>query len=60
MSTYYKATYKSKLATKFGVSLETFNIWIQDIPELKISKRQRLLTPLQVKIITEHLQEPSQ
>ncbi len=52
--------YKSALAKKLGVSLPTLNDWIKDIPGLKISPKQRLLSPKQLETIIEHIGMPDQ
>jgi transposase len=60
MTIIYKAMYKSALAKKLGVSLPTLNDWIKDIPGLKISPKQRLLSPKQLETIIEHIGMPDQ
>ncbi len=43
---------RTQLAKLYSVHYKTFLCWMQDIPELaNISKRQRILTPLQVRTV---------
>lgn len=52
------AKLKSELAVEYGVSMTTMRKWINAIPNLNLSKNQRLLTPVQVDIIYAHLGSP--
>lgn len=49
---------KSQLANQYKVHYTTFIKWLKMVPDLKLSPRQRLLTPKQVQNIYDHLGEP--
>lgn len=53
-----EAATKSQLAKQYKVHYTTFIKWLKMIPELKLSKGQRILTPRQVQLVFEHLGEP--
>lgn len=54
-----KRTYsKTQLAKLYRVSYNTFMVWIKNIPELKLSRNQRIFTPTQLEIIFRELGEP--
>jgi DNA-binding transcriptional regulator YiaG len=44
-----------EFANEYQVSVKTFMKWVYKIPNLIVSKPTRLFTPLQVKVIREHL-----
>lgn len=50
---------KGTLAKAYGVHYKTFIAWIKNIPELKLTSKQRILTPKQVEIIFLELGEPN-
>ena len=49
---------KTQLARQYKVHYGTFIKWLKMIPDLKLAKGQRLLTPKQVELIYKHLGEP--
>lgn len=49
---------KGQLAQAYGVHLSTFNKWISVIPDLRLQKGQRVLTPKQLALIYDHLGAP--
>ncbi len=49
---------KTQLAKQYKVHYSTFVKWLQMIPDLNLTKGQRLLTPKQVELIYKHLGEP--
>jgi len=49
---------RTQLAKEYKVDYSTFNTWLNDIDELKLNPKRRLLTPKQVKMIYEHLGIP--
>jgi len=54
-----KKTYsKTQLAKLYNVSYNTFINWVKNIPELRLSPKQRIFTPKQLEILFEHLGEP--
>lgn len=53
-----KSYSKTQLAKLYHVSYNTFKKWIKNIPELKLSQKQRLFTPKQVEILFKELGEP--
>lgn len=48
----------SELYQEYGVSDKTFRKWLRKHPQLKIEKRQRVLTPRQVAQIYKIFGEP--
>lgn len=58
MKTTSKAQYKSEMARKYGMSLNTFTCWLKRIPGLKergYYSRLKLLPPNLVDYIDKHL-----
>ena len=53
-----KAYSKKEMVALYRVSPPTFRLWIKDIPNLNVTKKQRILTPKQVAIIFENLGLP--
>jgi len=54
-----KKTYsKTELAHLYHVNYNTFMKWIKNIPELKLTTKQRIFTPKQIEIIFKELGEP--
>lgn len=53
-----KSYSKTQLAKIYGVCYNTFMVWIKNIPELKLSPKQRIFTPNQLEIIFRELGEP--
>ena len=53
-----KAYSKKELAEIYGVTRPTFRRWIKSIPNLDVTKEQRILTPKQVALIFENLGMP--
>lgn len=51
----YKPMNKSMLANAYGVSVQTLNKWLDMVPELEVRKGQRLFTPKQLSLISNHL-----
>lgn len=49
---------KKQLSKKYHVSYNTFNIWLSQIPDLKLRYRQRVLTPKQIELIYKVIGEP--
>lgn len=49
---------KKELAKFYCVSPPTFRLWIKNIPNLNVTKEQRILTPKQVALIFETLGTP--
>ncbi|MEJ7821513.1 MAG: DUF4248 domain-containing protein [Chitinophagaceae bacterium] len=49
---------KTQLAKQYKVHYSTFIKWLQLIPDLNLSTKQRSLTPKQVQLIYNHLGEP--
>lgn len=54
----FESQTKTQLARRFKVSTPTLNKWLALIPNLNLAAKQRIFTPKQVQIITEHLGEP--
>jgi hypothetical protein len=54
----YSSATRSELAQRYNVSMPTFKKWLDMIPNLILSDKQRTLTPKQVEIIFTHLGEP--
>lgn len=54
-----KGTYTvAELANKYKCNIKTFrNVWLKKVKGLHLAKRQRLLMPIQVQRILEHLGE---
>lgn len=55
-----KAKNKSSIAKYYGVSLKTLNVWLENTPDLYLEKGQRVLTPRQIKILKDHLGDPTE
>ena len=53
-----KSYSKSQLDRLYHISYKTFMNWIKNIPELKLSSKQRIFTPKQLEIIFRELGEP--
>ncbi len=53
-----KSYSKTQLAKLYHVSYNTFMSWIKNIPELKLSPKQRIFTPKQIEILFRELGEP--
>ena len=51
----YKPMNKTMLADAYGVSVQTLNKWLEMVPELEVRKGQRLFTPKQIRLISEHI-----
>ncbi len=49
---------KTQLAAQYNVHYSTFSKWLKIIPGLRLTSKQRLLTPKQVGLIYQHLGEP--
>lgn len=49
---------KSELARLYRVHPATFRRWIDLIPDLELKPHKKLLTPLQVQKILQHLGQP--
>lgn len=54
----YGSHTKQQLAIRFNVSMTTFKKWLDKVPELKLSKFQKVLTPKEVETICKHLGDP--
>jgi len=50
---------RTQLAKEYKVDYSTFISWLNDIDELKLHPKRRLLTPKQVKLVYEHLGDPN-
>jgi len=50
---------KLGMAKKYGVAYNTFNKWINRIPDIGLTPKQRILTPKQIEIIYRELGCPS-
>lgn len=48
---------KKELSLMYGVHYNTFMKWIKDIPDLRLTPHQRILTPRQVALIFDELNE---
>lgn len=46
------------LARQYGVSYNTLQRWLKNIPNLGITKGQRVLTPKQTAVIFEYIGRP--
>jgi hypothetical protein len=53
-----KAKLKSLLAKEYRVSYTTFVKWLNEVPNLNLKPNQRLLTPIQIKMIYEYHGHP--
>lgn len=53
-----KATNKTELAKRFNISYSTLIKWLKQIPELELTKGQRILTPKQIDILYEYYGNP--
>lgn len=49
---------KTMLAKYYGVSYNTFLKWMKHVPDLQLSKGQRVLTPRQTQKVIEFLGTP--
>jgi hypothetical protein len=50
---------KTQLASAYGISIATLQVWLADIPGLELRKGQRIFTPKQLRLIYAHLDEPN-
>jgi hypothetical protein len=49
---------RTMLARQYGVSYNTLQRWLKKIPNLGITKGQRVLTPKQTAVIFEYIGRP--
>jgi len=43
-----------ELRAKLGVNQKTLKTWLEDVPELRIKNRQRILNPHQTNLVLKH------
>ena len=53
-----KATNKKTLAQNFGISVTTMAKWLKQVPELNLTKGQRVLSPKQISILFQYFGNP--
>ena len=53
-----KGANKTQLAALYGISVKTFNLWIEKIKDKLDNHKSNIFTPAEVKLIFRHLEEP--